>query len=67
LSPYTDRKMDAYGGNPEGRMKLLKRLVTEICELYPALFCLSVKLNSGDYMVPPAYLKTKHWNKLTGS
>jgi 2,4-dienoyl-CoA reductase-like NADH-dependent reductase (Old Yellow Enzyme family) len=31
-------------------MKLLKRLVTEIRADHPAPFCLSVKLNSGDYM-----------------
>jgi hypothetical protein len=31
-------------------MKLLKRLVTEIRGEHPAPFCLSVKLNSGDYM-----------------
>ncbi|KAH9223942.1 hypothetical protein DL95DRAFT_484754 [Leptodontidium sp. 2 PMI_412] len=49
LSPHTNRRTDDYGGSPEGRMKLLKRLVTEIRE-NPAPFCLSVKLNSGDYM-----------------
>lgn len=31
-------------------MRLLKRLITEIREENPAPFCLSVKLNSGDYM-----------------
>ncbi|KUJ06921.1 FMN-linked oxidoreductase [Mollisia scopiformis] len=50
LSPHTNRRTDEYGGSPEGRMKLLKRLVTEIREEHPAPFCLSVKLNSGDYM-----------------
>jgi len=50
LSPYTNRRTDEYGGSPEGRMKLLKRLVTEIREICPTSFCLSVKLNSGDYM-----------------
>lgn len=50
LSPYTNRRTDDYGGSPEGRMKLLKRLVTEIRANHPAPFCLSVKLNSGDYM-----------------
>lgn len=50
LSPYTNRRTDEYGGSPEGRMKLLKRLVTEIRAEHPAPFCLSVKLNSGDYM-----------------
>jgi 2,4-dienoyl-CoA reductase-like NADH-dependent reductase (Old Yellow Enzyme family) len=50
LSPHTNRRTDDYGGSPEGRMKLLKRLVTEIRAECPAPFCLSVKLNSGDYM-----------------
>jgi len=50
LSPHTNRRTDEYGGSPEGRMRLLKRLVTEIREENPAPFCLSVKLNSGDFM-----------------
>jgi len=50
LSPHTNRRTDEYGESSEGRMKLLKRLVTEIREENPAPFCLSVKLNSGDYM-----------------
>ncbi|KAH7360331.1 hypothetical protein BKA65DRAFT_390995 [Rhexocercosporidium sp. MPI-PUGE-AT-0058] len=50
LSPHTNRRTDEYGGSPEGRMKLVKRLVVEIREANPAPFCMSVKLNSGDYM-----------------
>lgn len=50
LSPYTNRRTDEYGGSPAGRLKLLQRLVLEIRELCPPPFCLSVKLNSGDYM-----------------
>lgn len=50
LSPYTNRRTDDYGGSPDARMKLLKRLVTEIRAECPPPFCLSVKLNSGDYM-----------------
>ena len=50
LSPYTNRRTDDYGGSPEKRMKLLKRLVTDIREEHPIPFCLGVKLNSGDYM-----------------
>lgn len=50
LSPHTNRRTDEYGGTPEKRMKLLKRLVTEIREMCPPPFCLSVKLNSADYM-----------------
>nr|OQO22164.1 hypothetical protein B0A51_08367 [Rachicladosporium sp. CCFEE 5018] len=50
LSPYTNRRTDSYGGSPENRMKLLRRLVTEIREVCPRPYCLSVKLNSADYM-----------------
>jgi 2,4-dienoyl-CoA reductase-like NADH-dependent reductase (Old Yellow Enzyme family) len=50
LSPRTNRRTDAYGGSPEKRMGLLKRLVTEIREEFPPPFCISVKLNSADYM-----------------
>jgi len=50
LSPRTNRREDEYGGTPEKRMTFLKRLVKEIREACPPPFCLSVKLNSGDYM-----------------
>jgi len=50
LSPYTNRRTDDYGGSAEKRMKLLQRLVTEIREKCSPPFCLSVKLNSADYM-----------------
>lgn len=43
--------MATNGGTQEKRIKFLKRLVTEIKEVCPLPFCLSVKLNSGDYMV----------------
>lgn len=50
LSPYTNRRTDDYGGTPAKRLKLLQRLVTEIRALCPPPYCLSVKLNSADYM-----------------
>ena len=50
LSPYTNRRRDNYGGTPEKRLFLLKRLVTEIRAICPRPYCLSVKLNSADYM-----------------
>jgi 2,4-dienoyl-CoA reductase-like NADH-dependent reductase (Old Yellow Enzyme family) len=50
LSPHTNRREDDYGGTPEKRMTLLKRLVKEIRVRCPPPYCLSVKLNSGDYM-----------------
>nr|POE72124.1 nadh-dependent flavin oxidoreductase nada [Quercus suber] len=50
LSPRTNKRSDEYGGSPEKRMKLLRRLVHEIRAMCPAPFCVSVKLNSADYM-----------------
>ncbi len=50
LSPHTNRRTDDYGGTPEKRLTLLKRLVKEIRERCPRPYCLSVKLNSADYM-----------------
>lgn len=50
LSPHTNRRADDYGGNPEKRLRLLKRLVIEIREICPPPFCLSLELNLADYM-----------------
>ncbi|MCJ1241908.1 hypothetical protein MMC14_009914 [Varicellaria rhodocarpa] len=50
LSPYTNRRTDEYGGSPEKRLTLLKRLVREIRQVCPPPYCLSVKLSSADYM-----------------
>lgn len=50
LSPHTNRRSDDYGGTPEKRLALLKRLVQEIRKVCPPPYCLSVKLNSADYM-----------------
>lgn len=50
LSPHTNRRTDEYGGSPEKRLNFLHRLVAEIRAVCPPPFCLSVKLNSGDYM-----------------
>lgn len=50
LSPHTNRRTDDYGGTPEKRLKFLQRIVIETRQACPVPFCLSVKLNSGDYM-----------------
>lgn len=50
LSPHTNRRTDAYGGSPAGRMLLMQRIVKAVREACPPPYCLSVKLNSGDYM-----------------
>lgn len=50
LSPRTNQRTDDYGGTPEKRMAFLQRLVKEMRAELPAPLCLSVKLNSADYM-----------------
>lgn len=50
LSPHTNRRTDDYGGSPEKRLKFLQRIVQEIRSVCSSSFCVSVKLNSGDYM-----------------
>ena len=50
LSPRTNHRTDDYGGTPEKRMAFLQRLVRDIRAECPPPFCLSVKLNSADYM-----------------
>lgn len=51
LSPHTNRRTDDYGGSPYKRMAILRRLVNEIRAVCPHPLCLSVKLNSADYML----------------
>lgn len=58
LSPHTNRRTDDYGGSPEKRLFLLKRLVKEIRQVCPRPYCLSVKLNSADYMATGMGLST---------
>lgn len=58
LSPHTNRRTDDYGGSPEKRLALLKRLVKEIRDVCPRPYCLSVKLNSADYMATGMGLST---------
>ncbi len=58
LSPHTNRRTDDYGGSPEKRLALLKRLVREIRDVCPRPYCLSVKLNSADYMATGFGLST---------
>jgi 2,4-dienoyl-CoA reductase-like NADH-dependent reductase (Old Yellow Enzyme family) len=58
LSPHTNRRTDDYGGTPEKRLKLLKRMVEECRAVIPKPLCLSVKLNSADYMAEGVGLQT---------
>lgn len=50
LSSHTNRRDDAYGGDPARRLALLQRIVRTLRANHPRPFCLSVKLNSADYM-----------------
>lgn len=50
LSPHTNRRTDEYGGSPENRLRFLQRIVEAVRAVCPESFCISVKLNSGDYM-----------------
>lgn len=58
LSPHTNRRTDEYGGSAAKRLTLLKRLIKEIREICPWPYCLSVKLNSADYMSAGSGLST---------
>lgn len=50
LSPHTNRRTDEYVDDPWRRLKFLRRLVEELRAVCPRPLCLSVKLNSADYM-----------------
>lgn len=49
LNPLTNSRTDAYGGSTEGRLYILKRLITAIRAEFSAPFIVSVKLNSADF------------------
>jgi 2,4-dienoyl-CoA reductase-like NADH-dependent reductase (Old Yellow Enzyme family) len=72
LSPRTNKRTDEYGGSPEKRMALLKRIITEIRKHCPPPYSLSVKLNSADYMAKGQGLEVEegleqvHWLRTCG-
>lgn len=49
LSPLSNRRGDAWGGDLEGRARFLLKIVTQVRAACPAPFILSVKLNSADF------------------
>jgi len=49
LSPYFNRRRDAWGGSAENRFRLLGEIVSAIREAIPRGFPLLVKLNACDY------------------
>ncbi|KEI40337.1 uncharacterized protein L969DRAFT_620986 [Mixia osmundae IAM 14324] len=49
-SPDVNTRTDAYGGDNRGRSKLLHEIIDAIRSVTPSSFCVSVKLNSSDYV-----------------
>ncbi|KAI8446974.1 hypothetical protein BY996DRAFT_8444693, partial [Phakopsora pachyrhizi] len=49
LSPKTNLRTDEYGGTPLNRMRFIFDIISAVRRKLPKSFCLSVKLNSGDY------------------
>ncbi|UZJ53601.1 hypothetical protein CBS101457_002921 [Exobasidium rhododendri] len=49
LSPLANQRTDRYGGSPNGRMELMKRLVRETRAHCPPPMIVQVKVNSADF------------------
>lgn len=49
LSPLTNLRTDEWGGNLQGRSKLLREIVTRIRSTVPDDFAIGVKINSADF------------------
>ena len=58
LTPYTNRRTDAYGGSLENRVKLLRDIHRAIRSRVGADFPVIMKLNGSDYLPLRAGLKT---------
>lgn len=50
LSPRTNKRNDEYGNTPYNRLRILFEIIDAIRASLPASFCLSVKLNSADFV-----------------
>ena len=50
LTPYTNRRTDAYGGSVEGRTRLLREVIRAIKSRLGADFPVIVKMNGSDYL-----------------
>lgn len=48
LSPYTNKRKDAYGGHFENRKRLLTEVLTAVRKVLPGRMALLVKMNSSD-------------------
>jgi NADPH2 dehydrogenase len=49
LSSASNKRTDNYGGNAENRVRLLKEILTEIREFFPADKILSIRISAADY------------------
>ncbi|KZT53104.1 FMN-linked oxidoreductase [Calocera cornea HHB12733] len=49
MSPRTNRRKDAYGGNTKGRTKIVLDIIASIRKAVPPTFCVAVKLNCKDF------------------
>lgn len=66
LTPYTNRRSDAYGGPLEGRTRLLREVVAAIRARTGPDFPLIVKLNGSDYLPLRPGLKTHELARVAG-
>lgn len=58
LTPYTNRRTDAYGGSVDGRTKLLREIFRAIRARVGADFPVIIKMNGSDYLPLRPGLKT---------
>jgi 2,4-dienoyl-CoA reductase-like NADH-dependent reductase (Old Yellow Enzyme family) len=58
LTPYTNRRTDAYGGSVEGRTKLLREVFQAIRSRVGPDFPIIIKMNGSDYLPLRPGLKT---------
>ena len=58
LTPYTNRRTDAYGGSPESRVKMLRDVFRGIRSRVGPAFPIIIKMNGSDYLPFRPGLKT---------
>jgi 2,4-dienoyl-CoA reductase-like NADH-dependent reductase (Old Yellow Enzyme family) len=56
LSPYFNKRLDAYGGNPENRFRIVQEIVRGIRDAVGKSYPLTVKLNTGDFVPETPHL-----------
>jgi len=50
LSPYTNRRIDGYGGSPERRIRLLREVGQAVREAVGQDFCLGIRLSGEEFI-----------------